>query len=122
MIYLRNKLIKVAALVLIAVILASFNTKQVLDGGTIKNPNMVITANTTPPEISATNALGCATTITYQWQKSTDGANFIDILNATGASYQPGSTATTIHFRRKAMCQGGESAYTTNMATVIIAP
>ena len=122
MIQLKNKLLKIVALGLVIATLASFNDKQLFDGGTISNPNMVIIANTRPPEITATNASGCGGTITYQWQQSTDAVNFIDIVNATGASYQPGVIATMIHFRRKATCQGGVNAYTNNMATVVIAP
>ena len=118
MIQLKNKLLKIAALGLIAIIVASFNNKQLFDGGIINNPNMVITANTRPPEITATNASGCAGTITYQWQQSPGGNNFINIPNATAVSYQPGLIITRIQFRRRAICSI-DTAYT-NTATVMV--
>ena len=118
MIQLKNKLLKIAALGLFAVILVSFNNKQVLNGGIINNPNMVITVNTRPPEITATNASGCGGAITYQWQQSPGGNNFINIPNATTASYQPLLIITRAQFRRRAIC-AVDTAYT-NIATIIV--
>lgn len=119
MIQIKNELLKIAALGLVAVILASFNNKQLFDGGTINNPNMVITANTRPPEITATSASGCAGTVIYQWQQSPGGNNFIDILNATAVSYQPVMIITRTQFRRRAICSGVDTAYT-NTATIMV--
>ena len=118
MIQLKNKLLKIAALGLVAIILASFNNKQLFEGGTISNPNITITGTAIPVIISATNASGCAGTITYQWQQSFDNANFIDISNATGNSYQSGLIITTTYFRRRAICSGSDTVYTNNVATV----
>lgn len=100
--------------------IVSFNDEHpVFDGGFIINPNMVIPANTTPPEIKPTNASGCGGTITYQWQQSYDTKNFIDMLNDTAASCQPAFVLTTTNFRRRAICAGSDTAYT-NVATVIV--
>ena len=121
MIQLKNKLFKIAALGLIAVIVASFNNKRfAFDGGTISSPNITITGTPIPVVISATNASGCAGTITYQWQQSLDKINFFDILNATSNSYQSGLIVTTTHFRRRAICSGIDTVYTNNVATVTV--
>jgi hypothetical protein len=108
------------ALTLMAAIIVSFNKGHfVFDGGTIINPNMIIPPNSTPPEIRATNASGCRGSITYQWQQSRDGNNFIDMPNDTSVSCQPMSLATTTNFRRRAVCAGSDTAYT-NVAIVIV--
>jgi len=119
MIQIKNKPLKIAALGLITVLLASFNNKQIFNGGAINIPNMIITVNAKPPEITATNASGCAGTINYQWQQSPDGNNFIDILNATAVSYQPIVIITRTHFRRRAICSAVDTAYT-NVATIMV--
>ena len=119
MIQIKNSLSKIAALLMIAAILVSFNKNFVFDGGAIINPNMIIAANTTPPQITATSATGCSGTITYQWQQSPDGNNFINIPNATAVSYQPALIITRTQFRRRAICSAGDTAYT-NVAMVIV--
>ena len=121
MIQLKNKLSTIAILLLLTVIVVSFINKPfVFDGGTINNPNITITGTAIPVVISATSASGCAGTVTYQWQESIDNVNFIDISNATDTSYQSGPIMMNIHFRRKAICAGGDSAYTNNVATVTV--
>lgn len=121
MIQLKNKLSIIATLLLLTVIVVSFNEKPfVFDGGTIHNPNITITGTGVPVIISATSASGCAGTVTYQWQQSIDNVNFIDISNATDTAYQSGPIMMNTHFRRKAICAGGEYAYTNNVATVTV--
>jgi hypothetical protein len=121
MIQLKNNLSKIVALLLFTIIIVGFNKKHfVLNGGTINNPTISIPANTEVPEITATNASGCADTLTYQWQQSSDGTNFNDLPNATGAFCRPGRVMSTTHFRRKAICSSGEYAYTTNVATILL--
>lgn len=120
MAHLKTSFLKITAFILITLIIVSFSNKKfALDGGSIINPNIVIASQTTPPEIKATNASGCAGTIIYQWQQSADGKNFIDIPNSSGASYQPIVLFTTTQFRRRAVC-GTDTAYTNNVATIII--
>src|SRR5437667_6247278 len=120
MIQLKNKLSKIAALLIVGIIIISFNNKPfVFDGGTINNTTIGIPSNTEPPEITATNASGCADTVTYQWQRSPDGINFINIPNATGIFCRPGRIMSTTFFRRKAICPGGGYAYTSNIATIL---
>jgi hypothetical protein len=122
MILLKKKISKLIVLLLFAVVAVSFHYKPfALDGGTILNPNIVVTGSTVPTFITATAASGCAGTITYQWQQSFDNVNYADILNAADTSYQPKQIITTTHFRRKATCAGGEYAYTNNVAVVIVA-
>jgi len=121
MIQLKNKLATIAILLLLTIAVVSFNNKPfVFDGGTITNPNITITGTGLPVVISATSASGCAGTVTYQWQESIDNVNFIDISNATDTSYQSGPIMMNTHFRRKATCAGGDSAYTNNVATVTV--
>lgn len=120
--HLKNKLSKTLPAILI-VLLVSFNSKPfALNGGTINNANIVVAANTEAAEITATAATGCTDTLTYQWQRSFDRENFIDIPGATTASYKPGLVTATSHLRRKAICQGGDFAYTTNVATIVVIP
>ena len=116
----KNKHLKITALGLVAIILASFNNKKLFDGGTISNPNITITGPAIPVIISATSASGCAGTVAYQWQQSFDRVNFVDISNATDSSYQSGPITIITHFRRKAICSGGGTVYTNNVATVTI--
>lgn len=105
MIQFKNELLKFATLLLLTIIIVSFSKKHfVLDGGTINNPTISIPANTEVPGITATNASGCADTLTYQWQQSPDGTNFIDLQGATGVFCRPGRIMNTTHFRRKAIC------------------
>lgn len=122
MIQLKNKLSRTAILGLLTVVAVSFHYKpSAFDGGTITNPNITITSPDLPVIISATSASGCAGAVSYQWQQSLDNVNYTDISNATDTSYQSGPITTTIHFRRKATCAGGESAFTNNVATVTVA-
>lgn len=117
----KTRLSIIAGLFLLAAIVVSFNDKPfVFDGGTIHNPNITITETGLPVVISATSASGCAGTVTYQWQESIDNVNFIDISNATDTAYQSGPIMMNTHFRRKAICSGGDSAYTNNVATVTV--
>jgi hypothetical protein len=121
MIQVKNKLSKIAILLLLSVIIVSFHSKPfAFDGGTIHSPNITITGTTMPVIISATPASGCAGAVTYQWQQSIDNVNFIDIYNATDTSYQSGTIMATTYFRRKATCAGAESAFTNNVATVTV--
>lgn len=121
MIQLKNKLSAIATLFVLIVIVASFTDKPfTFDGGTITNPNITITGTGLPVVISATSASGCAGTVTYQWQESIDNVNFIDISNATDTAFQSGPIMMNTHFRRKAICSGGDSAYTNNVATVTV--
>ena len=118
---LKNNLSSICLLLFIAVLIASFNNKPfVFDGGTINNPNVVIAPHTAPPPITATDASGCTGTVIYQWQQSIDGKHFTGMPNANVASYNPGPLIKTTHFRRRAVCQGGGIAYTSNVATIIV--
>lgn len=123
MIQLKTRFPAVAVSLMLTVLVASFDRKPFeFDGGTITNPNITILGAGIPVVLNATKASGCEGPITYQWQQSAGNANFIDIPNATDTSYQSGSIMTDTYFRRKAICAGGEFAYTNNIATVIVQP
>jgi hypothetical protein len=117
----QGRLIKISILGLMAILIISFSEKQfAFDGGTINNPDIVVIGNSSSPEITATTASGCPGSVTYQWQQSFDGNNFIDVPNATSVSYQPGTIMAKTQFRRRAICGGTDTAYTNNVATVTI--
>jgi hypothetical protein len=118
---LKNNLSGICLLLFIVVFIAGFTGKHfVFDGGTINNPNVIVAPNTTPPPITATDASGCNGTVIYQWQKSTDGKHFTGMPNANEASYKPGPMIKTTQFRRRAICPGGGTVYTNNVATIVV--
>jgi hypothetical protein len=50
-----------------------------------------------------------ASTVTYQWQKSADGTNWGNILNATQSTYQPQSDTSGLTFYRVLITSTGAS-------------
>lgn len=62
---------------------------------------------------------------TYQWQSSTDGLNFDDIVGATSFDYAPGATYQTTYFRRITILEDAVnglfcSSIPSNMVTVTV--
>jgi RHS repeat-associated protein len=96
---------------------------QPLAGGSITNsPNYgSVLINTNPGfTITASAATGgsCGGSYSYQWQLSTDGVNYGDIINnAIGQNYSPEPITTTTYYRRKVMCNG-TTEYTSNTYTL----
>ena len=122
MIQVKNKIAKAGILALLVLIIVSFNYKPLaFDAGTIVDPSITVIGTTTSFTITATSASGCAGTVSYQWQQSSDTTNFIDIHNANSVSYLGESLLSTTYFRRKAICSG-EVAYTSNIAIVTVMP
>ena len=66
---------------------------------------------------SRQNALICGSTISYQWQSSTDNVNFSNITGANSASYDPpaGLSQTTYYQR---LATDGSITLTSNVVTV----
>lgn len=124
MFLLKIRRLPVVASCLLAFTIVSFNSTKPFefDGGTITNPNIILTGTGVPVILNATRATGCNGTITYQWQQSVDITNFVDIPGATDTSYQSGSIMADTYFRRKSICAGEDTVYTNNFATVIVQP
>jgi hypothetical protein len=53
--------------------------------------------------------------LTYQWQASSDGINFFDVLGATGSTYSTSQTSLT-YYRCGVTCSGGTVSYSTPLA------
>src|SRR3989304_1073748 len=78
------------------------------------------------PAVMTANPSGGAGTYTYQWQSSPDGSAWSNIGGATGATYNPGSIASTTHYRVMVDATGtpdcGAPAASTNTIVLTILP
>jgi gliding motility-associated-like protein len=70
--------------------------------GTISQDQLICRGASPAALTSLTSASGGSGTYSYQWQSSTDNANFTDVAGATSAGYTPGAITVTTYFRRKA--------------------
>lgn len=61
------------------------------------------------PFIELAPAFGGIGGYVYQWQESTDGTNFTDVLGATMASYDPPASLTTKTYYRRVITSGCET-------------
>ncbi|MEN8858592.1 MAG: LamG-like jellyroll fold domain-containing protein, partial [Flavobacteriaceae bacterium] len=77
---------------------------ELSSGGTISSTTSVFCTSSVNPDafVSDAAASGGTGTFSYQWQESTDGTNFTDIVGATSLTYDPGVISQTTYFRRKA--------------------
>ncbi len=85
---------------------SSCNTcSNVTTGGTVGSNQSFCVSGNPAAFTSSVAASGGSGTISYQWEKSVDGGtNWVDIVGATGATYdEPNTIAITTHYRRKAM-------------------
>lgn len=91
-----------------------------LHGGCVTTAPQYLLFGTTPGTINATAAsAGVAGTYLYQWQKSIDSINFVDIAGATSQNLGFSSPlAQTTWFQRKTM-SGAEVAYTAKVVVVM---
>lgn len=85
---------------------------QNLNGGTIGS-NQSSCSAFTPSLLTNTHPAygGSTSSITYQWQISSDNINFTDIPGETGLTYQPSLVNNDTYYRRKAMNPNNEVAY-----------
>jgi|GEM_PF-3105827 len=75
------------------------------------------TTNATPSNYCASGSTsltiiggtGLATGLSYQWQSSTDGINWTDIVGATASSATSPTVSVTTQFRRRITCANGGS-------------
>ncbi|TGE05384.1 T9SS type B sorting domain-containing protein [Hymenobacter fodinae] len=72
----------------------------VLTAGTIAADQTLCPGATPAPFTSTAPATGGAGTIAYQWESSTDNANWTAVAGATNSTYAPGPLAGTTYFRR----------------------
>lgn len=98
-------------------------SKQIIVRPNIANntltSNQQICINTVPDLINGSVPTGGNNTYTYQWQQSSDGVNFTNIIGETNQNYQPGIVSNTIYFRRIAnsfTC----SSNTSNVITITL--
>ena len=73
---------------------------------------------------STIDATAGTSTVTYQWQSSTDGTSYSDINLATDLSYQSPSISATTYFKRiaTATISGTATSSASNIVTVTINP
>ena len=87
--------------------------------GSIEGDQSYCSSSAVDPTIltSNQNALICGSSVSYQWQSSTDNINFTNIAGATAASYDPpaGLTGTT-YFQR--LATDGSTTLASNVITV----
>jgi RHS repeat-associated protein len=79
-----------------------------------------IAPNTQPAILKGTTAKGGTGQFTYQWQQSTDGANWQNIAGATGVDYQPPVLNATTWYRRRATQQGTQEVANTQVIVVFV--
>ncbi|SMO89501.1 Por secretion system C-terminal sorting domain-containing protein [Saccharicrinis carchari] len=84
------------------------------------NSSQTICYNSAPQIIIGNNMSGSDNVFRYQWLKSQDAVNFIDISGANKFSYQPGNLTQTTYFKRIAnnQCANTES----NKIMVVVRP
>ena len=73
----------------------------VLNPGTIGN-NQTICEVIQPAELIGSTATGGSGTINYQWQQSTNGTTWNNVVNAISQNYRPPILSQTTFFRRQA--------------------
>lgn len=86
--------------------------------------NAAVCINNAAPTITGSVPAGGNNVFTYQWQLSTDGTNWFDIIGATGQDYSPGVLTQTTQFRRNVstdLCSGSQ-AHTSNVVTITVRP
>ena len=90
----------------------------VLSAGQIGSDQILCAGSAAATLTSVTAASGGAGVISYQWQSSSDNANFNDIPSAIGTIYVPGFVNATTYYRRKA--KDGTSEAFSNVVTITI--
>jgi hypothetical protein len=86
--------------------------------------SQIICNNATPHQLVGTSPSGGTGSYTYQWQNSTDGMTFFDILDitATGIYYQPPTLSTKTWYRRAATSGVNGTTYSNSVTITVNAP
>jgi len=81
-----------------------------LQPGSVNPSSQTINYNTAPSTLNANGVSGGNSTYSYQWQESTDNANFTNISGATTSSYSPTAITATKYYR-VSVTSNGFTAY-----------
>lgn len=90
----------------------------------IISSDAAVCINNPAPTITGSVPAGGNNVFTYQWQLSTDGINWFDIIGASNQDYSPGVLTQTTRFRRNVstdLCSGSQ-AHTSNVVTITVRP
>ena len=80
----------------------------IIDPGTISGGHTISSINQQPSALTGTVAQ-VQGNVSYQWQASTNGTNFSNIVGATSATYTPLSVTQTTYYRRNTISTLGSS-------------
>jgi gliding motility-associated-like protein len=90
--------------------------------GTIAKDQVICSGSTPAAFTSTTTASGGTGTITYQWQRSIDNSNFVDIPGATATTYSAPALSQTTYYRRAAKTSTDPVLYTASVTVTTVAP
>ncbi|MCU7551147.1 DUF6443 domain-containing protein [Chitinophagaceae bacterium LB-8] len=99
---------------------AVVNVYPPLQAGSISPASTAINYGTSPGTLSSTGVTGGNGSYAYQWQSSSDGANFTNISGATASTYMPGSLTSNTYYR-VFVTSNAVSAYS-SIASVTVYP
>jgi gliding motility-associated-like protein len=85
-------------------------TVQRLIPGTIGPAQTICEGNSFNAVQNTASPSGGSGSYTYQWQRSTDQLNWVDVPGATQLNYAPGTQASTLFVRRKVSDSGVDTA------------
>ena len=91
-----------------------------LAAGTTSPSSSTINYNSSPGQLSNSGATGGIGTLQYQWQQSSDGSYYSDIIGATTVNYTPSGLTSTTYYRLKAT-RGSEVVYS-NFSQITVYP
>ncbi|MCW3788376.1 T9SS type A sorting domain-containing protein [Plebeiibacterium sediminum] len=115
--FFRKKIVSTCGTAYTNEILISIN--EAIEPGTIEE-DQNIGYNAVPDKLLGTSASGGTGEYTYQWQKSTDNTNWVNIANAYNEDYQPSALTKTTYFKRM-VTSGNCSDVESNIVTVYVA-
>ena len=90
----------------------------------IVSASQTICYNTTPAQLTRTNATGGTGTFTYQWQSSPNNITYTDITGQTGMTYSSGNLTSTMYYRVYITSIGSPNCgpFLSNVVTIIVRP
>ncbi|MFY7909560.1 MAG: hypothetical protein ACOVO2_08410, partial [Emticicia sp.] len=102
----------------------SINILPALNGGSIETSSSTINCSgyNAGAISSVSLASGGKLDYVYQWQSSTDGTNFTDIVGANSTTYDPPALTQTTYYRRKVTDACGAEAFSSNVHQIQIVP
>ena len=90
--------------------------------GSIASDQIICYSEDPPAMLTGTAPTGGIGPYSYQWEISTDGTAFIDIIGATNLNYQPGVVAQTTYFKLKQTSGNSCGFVYTNVLTITVYP